>query len=122
MSRTAPILAELAGGGIQVSLGVAIILAALILVLGAFIGGAIFSRPRPGTSRSSVKPTSTELPSSGAVQDIPAPVLAVIAAAVRTALEDEHFVLRGVRAIDPRESLAWSAEGRRSIYASKNLR
>lgn len=113
-------------GSIHVSIGVAIILAALVLVAGALIGGKIFSAPRPKAPQKSrvSTPGITSPQAEGAeIEDgIPAPVLAVIAAAIRTALEDQRFVLRGVRTIDPRESLAWSAEGRRSIYASKNLR
>ncbi len=53
---------------------------------------------------------------------IPAPVYAVIAAAVATVLEDRHFVIHGVQTMDPRASLAWGAEGRRSIYATRNVR
>ncbi|MBU3666690.1 MAG: hypothetical protein FGM15_12565 [Chthoniobacterales bacterium] len=50
------------------------------------------------------------------------PIHAVIAAAVATALEDKQFVIYGIRTADPSSSLAWSAEGRRSIYATRNIR
>ena len=53
---------------------------------------------------------------------IPGEIFAVIAAAVQVALENQSVVIHGVRSDDPRTNLAWSAEGRRSIYASKNLR
>lgn len=59
---------------------------------------------------------------AAADETIPAPVFAAIAAAVATALGDRHVVIHGVQAADPRENLAWGAEGRRSIYAGKNLR
>lgn len=53
---------------------------------------------------------------------IPAPLHAVIAAAVATALEDQRFAIQGIRMVDPRSSLAWSAEGRRNIYATRKVR
>jgi len=53
---------------------------------------------------------------------IPGPVFAAIAAAVSTALADQRFVIRGVQTVDPRQNLAWGAEGRRSIYASRKVR
>lgn len=53
---------------------------------------------------------------------VPGPVYAVIAAAVSTALGDRRVVIHGVRIADPRGNLAWGVEGRRSIYAGKNLR
>lgn len=56
------------------------------------------------------------------VSRIPGEIYAAIAAAVSTVLEDEHFVIHGVRTVDPRGSLAWGAEGRRSIYATRNVR
>jgi hypothetical protein len=55
-------------------------------------------------------------------EHIPGPIFAAIAAAVQVALEDQHFVIHGIKLADPRGNMAWSAEGRRSIYASKNLR
>ncbi len=56
------------------------------------------------------------------VEPIPGAVHAVIAAAVATVLAERQFVIHGVRTADPRANMAWGAEGRRSIYASKNLR
>lgn len=54
--------------------------------------------------------------------EIPGDIHAAIAAAVAVALEDRQFVIYGVRSADPRLNLAWGAEGRRSIYASRRLR
>ncbi|MEX1009828.1 MAG: OadG family transporter subunit [Chthoniobacterales bacterium] len=59
---------------------------------------------------------------AAAAGNIPGPVFAAIAAAVSTALEDKRFIIRGVQNVDPRENLAWGAEGRRSIYASRKIR
>lgn len=53
---------------------------------------------------------------------IPGEIHAAIAAAVSVALADRQFVIYGVRSADPRLNLAWGAEGRRSIYASRQLR
>lgn len=55
-------------------------------------------------------------------EEIPGPVLAAIAVAVQAALEDEPHVIHGIRSADPREGLAWSAEGRRSVHTSKTFR
>jgi hypothetical protein len=41
---------------------------------------------------------------------------------VAATLGDSRFAIRGVQVADPRQNLAWSAEGRRSIYASRNVR
>ncbi len=72
------------------------------------------------------KQTSAAAPSTPAApatsEAIPGPVFAAIAAAVSTALADQRFVIRGVQTVDPRQNLAWGAEGRRSIYASRNVR
>lgn len=65
-------------------------------------------------------PPVAAAPAPGA--GIPGPVFAAIAAAVSTALGDKSFTIRGVQIADPRESLAWGAEGRRSIYASRKVR
>jgi Na+-transporting methylmalonyl-CoA/oxaloacetate decarboxylase gamma subunit len=61
-------------------------------------------------------------PVAATEDEIPGPVFAAIAAAVSTALADRRFVIRGVQTVDPRQNLAWGAEGRRSIYASRNVR
>jgi Na+-transporting methylmalonyl-CoA/oxaloacetate decarboxylase gamma subunit len=67
-------------------------------------------------------PAGSATPVAGGGDEIPGPVFAAIAAAVSTALGDQRFVIRGVQTVDPRQNLAWSAEGRRSIYASRNVR
>mgnify|MGYP002634888529 CR=1 FL=1 len=53
---------------------------------------------------------------------IPPPVFAAIAAAVSTALGDSRFTIHGVQAVDPRDNMAWGAEGRRTIYATRKVR
>jgi len=55
-------------------------------------------------------------------EEIPTAVLAAIAGAVTAALGDRRFAIRGVKVADPRQNLAWSAEGRRTIYASHQVR
>lgn len=51
--------------------------------------------------------------------EIPGPVLAAISAAVSVALAGRHFVIYDVA---PAGRSAWSAEGRRAIYRSHQLR
>jgi hypothetical protein len=98
------------------------VLAMLVAIIGRFF--VAFAQRQKGITASAPPP----LEISGATQPspagdgIPAPVFAVIAAAVSTALGNQRFIIQGVQVADPRSSLAWSAEGRRSIYASKNLR
>ncbi len=95
------------------------VLAGLVAIIGQFFIAVDKKRAQLETSR----PVGTEISTATAEPGgIPAPVFAVIAAAVSTALGDRRFTIQGVQAADPRASLAWSAEGRRSIYASKNLR
>lgn len=55
-------------------------------------------------------------------EQIPGEIFAAVAAAVSVALENHHVAIRGIRSADPRTNLAWGAEGRRHIHASKNLR
>jgi hypothetical protein len=66
-------------------------------------------------------PARTPAPAPSA-EDISPAVLAAIAGAVAAALGDSRFAIRGVQVADPRQNLAWGAEGRRSIYASRNVR
>jgi Na+-transporting methylmalonyl-CoA/oxaloacetate decarboxylase gamma subunit len=68
------------------------------------------------------KPVAAAKIVAAEVEPIPGAVHAVIAAAVATVLADRQFIIHGVRTADPRANMAWGAEGRRSIYASKNLR
>ena len=67
-----------------------------------------------------VRPTATA--PTAAESDISPAVLAAIAGSVAAVLGDRRFAIRGVKVADPRQNLAWSAEGRRSIYASRNVR
>ena len=64
---------------------------------------------------------AVERSNAGAAEPVPLPASA-IAAAVSTTLGDNRFIIHGVKAADPRENLAWGAEGRRSIYASRKVR
>jgi|688.fasta_scaffold151288_2 Na+-transporting methylmalonyl-CoA/oxaloacetate decarboxylase gamma subunit len=98
------------------------VLAMLVAIIGRFFTAIAQRQKRITASAPSTVGIPGATPSSSAEDGIPAPVFAVIAAAVSTALGDRRFVIQGVQAADPRASLAWSAEGRRSIYASKNLR
>lgn len=96
--------------------GLLVVLFALgSLALIVWLAGKLF------VIRDRTKQVAAEAAAEAAAQ-IPAPIYAVIAAAVATALEDRHFVIHGVQTMDPRASLAWSAEGRRSIYATRNVR
>jgi hypothetical protein len=63
--------------------------------------------------------TAAVSPPTAPTGEIPAPVLAVISAAVSVALEGRHFVIYDVA---PSARGAWSAEGRRAIYRSHRLR
>ena len=92
-------------------------LALLVALIGRIF--AACERPAPAVTPPASTPAADRAPGEA---DIPTPVLAAIAAAVTTALGDRRFVIHGVKVADPRQNLAWSAEGRRSIYASRNVR
>jgi hypothetical protein len=98
------------------------VLAMLVAIIGRIFIAYSERQKRLKASALAAAGTSGTNQSSPAEGSIPAPVFAVIAAAVSTALGDRRFIIQGVQVADPRASLAWSAEGRRSIYASKNLR
>ena len=76
--------------------------------------------------RAEVRPATAATPARTAVpattEEISPAVLAAIAAAVAATLGDRRFAIRGVQVADPRQNAAWSAEGRRTIYASHNVR
>jgi Na+-transporting methylmalonyl-CoA/oxaloacetate decarboxylase gamma subunit len=96
-----------------------------ILVVVSTLGGlalVVWLAGKAFTARDRRAEAASAPPNAAAIEEIPGPVLAVISAAVQTALQDERFAIHGIRSVDPRDGLAWSAEGRRSIYASKNLR
>lgn len=94
-------------------------LAFLVGLIGR-VFAALDARRAPARVAPRVTPPSP--PPAPAEGEIPSGVLAAIAGAVSAALGDSRFAIRGVQVADPRPSLAWSAEGRRSIYASRNLR
>lgn len=70
---------------------------------------------RAATPAAASAPATTE-------EEIPTAVLAAIAGAVAAALGDSRFAIRSVKVADPKQNLAWSAEGRRTIYASHQIR
>lgn len=90
-------------------------LAILVSLIGRFFIAAQAKHAAPAAPSTPAAPAATG-------EAIPGPVFAAIAAAVATALADQRFVIRGVQTVDPRQNLAWGAEGRRSIYASRNVR
>jgi Na+-transporting methylmalonyl-CoA/oxaloacetate decarboxylase gamma subunit len=67
-------------------------------------------------------PAAGPVPATGPSPAVDGAVYAAIAAAVATVLSDRRFLIRGVQSVDPRQNLAWGAEGRRSIYASRRVR
>lgn len=95
------------------------VLAILVSLIGMIFIEQAKRQPAPTTAAS-----ATEKPATAptAEESIPGPIFAAIAAAVSTALSDRRFVIHGVQAADPRTNLAWGAEGRRSIYASRKVR
>ena len=96
-------------------------LAFLVGLIGRFF--AALDARRAATPVLSERPTPIAPPAPApATDDISPAVLAAIAGAVAAALGDSRFAIRGVQVADPRQNLAWSAEGRRSIYASRNVR
>jgi hypothetical protein len=98
----------------------------VVFTLGAlaFLVGLIgrlfaFLDARRGAPVPATLPNPAPAPSAG---EISPAILAAIAGAVAAALGDSRFAIRGVQVADPRQNLAWGAEGRRSIYASRNVR
>lgn len=101
--------------------GILVVLTTLgALALVVWLAGKIFIlRDR---KQAAAKEAGTADVVAGEMEPISGAIHAVIAAAVATALADRQFIIHGVRTTDPRANMAWGAEGRRSIYASKNLR
>jgi hypothetical protein len=91
-------------------------LALLVALIGKFFI-ALDRRRTPAAA-----PVALTAAPAAADGQIPPPVFAAIAAAVSTALGDSRFTIRGVQAVDPRGNLAWGAEGRRTIYATRKVR
>lgn len=88
--------------------------------------GRIFIRLEAGRAPSAAPTAVRAMPTAAAPaiadEEISTAVLAAIAGAVAASLGDNRFAIRGVKVADPRHNLAWSAEGRRSIYASHHVR
>jgi hypothetical protein len=94
-------------------------LAALVGLLGRIF--ATVDARRAAALAAMPAPAHTSAPAATTEEISPA-VLAAIAGAVAAALGDSRFAIRAVQVADPRPNLAWSAEGRRSIYASRHVR
>jgi hypothetical protein len=95
-------------------------LAFLVSLIGRLFASLDARRAKVSAALPGPVPARIPEPSPSAEEISPA-VLAAIAGAV-AALGDSRFAIRGVQVADPRQNLAWSAEGRRSIYASRNVR
>lgn len=119
-----PSLAESLQFQITGLLVVVFTLGSLALLVG--LVGRIFAALealREPSPEPSVPPLRAVPPGAAPPSDEISPeTLAAIAGAVAAALGDSRFAIRGVQVADPRQNLAWSAEGRRSIYASRNVR
>ena len=94
-------------------------LALLVGLIGRFF--IALDARRAASATLTVAPVAAPEPAP-AGEEIPTAVLAAIAGAVAAALGDSRFAIRGVKVADPRQNLAWSAEGRRTIYASHQVR
>jgi len=85
--------------------------------------GRVFAAVDARRAASTALPVRPSAPALNIAEaDIPPAVLAAIAGSVAAVLGDSRFAIRGVKVVDPRQNLAWSTEGRRSIYASRNIR
>lgn len=96
-------------------------LALLVGLIGHFFTASASHRAPAGTAAPSPVPSRTPSPAASD-EEIPSAVLAAIAGAVAATLGDSRFAIRGVKVADPKQNLAWSAEGRRTIYASHQIR
>ncbi len=85
------------------------------MALVVWLAGKVFTI-RDGRKLVAAQAAATE------AERIPGEIFAAVAAAVSVVLEDQQFVIHGIRSADPRVNMAWGAEGRRSIYASRKLR
>ncbi len=94
----------------------------LLSLIVSAIGKVFIALDRRRAPLAAASPPATPSATSSPGGTIPAPLFAAIAAAVSTALGDRRIMIHGVQVADPRENLAWGIEGRRSIYAGKNLR
>ena len=78
------------------------------------LGGAV-PKPLPISSN---PPAAAASPQPVSPEEIPADVFAAIVSAVHFTLGDHHRIV----SVSPAESLAWSREGRRSIFRSHTFR
>ena len=96
-------------------------LAFLVGLIGRIFATLDARRVPASAATPTLRPAEAPAP-AGSEEEIPSAVLAAIAGAVTAALGDSRFAIRGVKVADPRQNLAWSAEGRRTIYASHQVR
>ena len=96
-------------------------LAFLVGLIGRIFATLDARRVPASAAAPTLRPAEAPTPAASE-EEIPSAVLAAIAGAVTAALGDSRFAIRGVKVADPRQNLAWSAEGRRTIYASHNVR
>ena len=96
-------------------------LAFLVGLIGRIFATLDARRVPASAAAPTLRPVEAPAPTSPE-EEIPSAVLAAIAGAVTAALGDSRFAIRGVKVADPRQNLAWSAEGRRTIYASHQVR
>lgn len=73
--------------------------------------------PQPAAAAAAA-PVPAATPAAAPSGEIPPDVFAAIVSAVHFALGDQHRVV----SVSPAESLAWSREGRRSIFRSHTFR
>ncbi len=97
-------------------LAVVVFTLTLLAILVALVGRIFIALQKKAA------PAAGPAPASGPSPAVDGAVYAAIAAAVATVLSDRRFLIRGVQSVDPRQNLAWGAEGRRSIYASRRVR
>lgn len=96
-------------------------LAFLVSLIGRFFA-AVDARRVPASAPAPTPPVTQAAAPTASEGEIPSAVLAAIAGAVAAAMGDSRFAIRGVKVADPKQNLAWSAEGRRTIYASHQIR
>jgi len=97
-------------------LAVVVFTLTLLAILVALVGRIFIALQKKAA------PAAGPVPATGPSPAVDGAVYAAIAAAVATVLSDRRFLIRGVQSVDPRQNLAWGAEGRRSIYASRRVR
>lgn len=94
-----------------------LILAKVVSDLRAEVRGLRGAPAPEGKAAQSPSPAPAAVPQP-APEEIPADVFSAIVAAVYSTLGDHHRVV----SVSPAETLAWSREGRRSIFRSHTFR